>query len=66
MTDAIPEGCTPADAMMLRRANHALALENAKMRSALQFIRDFYQTNFDVMPIAFQSVGSIAAEAIGE
>ncbi len=28
----IPEGCTPADARVLREANHALAIENHKLR----------------------------------
>lgn len=32
---AIPEGCTPADAKMLREANHALAAENDDLRRAL-------------------------------
>jgi hypothetical protein len=29
----VPEGCTPADAAMLRRANHALAAENDALRA---------------------------------
>ncbi|MDN7419555.1 hypothetical protein [Burkholderia dolosa] len=32
----IPEGCTPADAQMLREANHALAVENDALRRALR------------------------------
>ncbi|MBR8083111.1 hypothetical protein KDX23_10180 [Burkholderia vietnamiensis] len=32
----IPEGCTPADAQMLREANHALAAENDSLRRALR------------------------------
>lgn len=32
----IPEGCTPADAQMLREANHALAAENDSLRCALR------------------------------
>jgi hypothetical protein len=31
----VPEGCTPADAQVLRAANHALANENDKLRHAL-------------------------------
>ena len=31
----IPEGCTPADAAMLRKANHSLADENDALRKAL-------------------------------
>lgn len=31
--DAIPEGCTPADARVLREANHALAAENDELRA---------------------------------
>ncbi|QHE11827.1 hypothetical protein [Burkholderia glumae] len=31
----IPEGCTPADAKMLRAANHELAAENDRLRHAL-------------------------------
>lgn len=33
---AVPEGCTPADAEMLRRANHGLAEENERLRRALR------------------------------
>ena len=32
---AIPEGCTPTDAAVLRAANHALAQENHDLRSRL-------------------------------
>jgi hypothetical protein len=32
---AAPEGCTPADAKMLRDANHSLATENDQLRRAL-------------------------------
>jgi hypothetical protein len=35
--DEVPEGCTPADARMLRVANHGLAAENDKLREALAF-----------------------------
>ncbi len=31
----VEEGCTPADAKMLRKANHGLAEENDKLRAAL-------------------------------
>lgn len=37
---AVPEGCTPADARMLRSANHGLAAENDRLREALQFYAD--------------------------
>ena len=33
-----PDGCTPADAMVLRRANHALAAESEKYQTALMQI----------------------------
>ncbi|MBU9468337.1 hypothetical protein LGM75_23980 [Burkholderia multivorans] len=36
MAAAAPEGCTPADARMLREANHALAAENDALRRALR------------------------------
>lgn len=32
----VPEGCTPADAKMLREANHALAAENDGLRAELR------------------------------
>lgn len=32
---SVPEGCTPADAQMLRVANHELAAENDRLRRAL-------------------------------
>lgn len=32
----VPEGCTPADAEMLRKANHALAAENDRLRHCLR------------------------------
>lgn len=35
--EAIPEGCTPADAQVLRAANGALAAENGYLRQALRF-----------------------------
>jgi len=31
----MPTGCTPTDAEVLRRANHALAEENSRLREAL-------------------------------
>jgi hypothetical protein len=34
------EGCTPADARMLRQANHGLADENFRLREALSFYAD--------------------------
>lgn len=33
----VAEGCTPADAKILRKANHALADQNIRLRAALQF-----------------------------
>lgn len=33
LVEAIPEGCTPADARVLREANHALAAENDELRA---------------------------------
>lgn len=33
----VPEGCTPEDAAVLRKANHALAEESARLRAALEF-----------------------------
>jgi hypothetical protein len=36
---AIPTGCTPTDAEVLRRANHALAEENAKLKERLTRIQ---------------------------
>lgn len=33
----VPEGCTPADAKVLREGNHALAAENQELRKALHF-----------------------------
>lgn len=36
LADETPEGCTPADARMLREANHALAAENDALRRALR------------------------------
>lgn len=35
--NAIPEGCTPADAMALREANHHFAEENHQLRRTLRF-----------------------------
>lgn len=34
---AVPDGCTPQDAQVLRQANHALAGENYQLRQALRF-----------------------------
>jgi hypothetical protein len=36
---AIPTGCTPTDAEVLRRANHALAEENTKLKERLTRIQ---------------------------
>jgi hypothetical protein len=36
---AVPEGCTPTDAAVLRAANHALAQENHELKARLRAIR---------------------------
>ena len=36
---AIPEGCTPTDADVLRSANHQLAQENHELKQRLQAIK---------------------------
>jgi len=36
----VAEGCTPADAAMLRKANHSLIDENARLKEALKFYAD--------------------------
>lgn len=38
--EPVEEGCTPADARMLREANHGLAAENDQLRAALQYYAD--------------------------
>ncbi len=38
--EPVEEGCTPADARMLREANHGLAAENDKLRAALRYYAD--------------------------
>jgi hypothetical protein len=38
--DCLPEGCTPADARVLREANHALAVEVQQLREALGTLCD--------------------------
>jgi hypothetical protein len=47
----VPEGCTPADAAMLRRANHALADETHMLQEALAYLygqlKLFVETNGD-------------------
>lgn len=46
--DNVPEGCTPADAQMLRQANHGLAEENSRLRRVLEFYADgehFFRNN---------------------
>lgn len=40
VSEAVPEGCTPKDAQVLREANHVLAAENHMLREALQFYAD--------------------------
>lgn len=40
MSDAAPEGCTPADARKLREANHRLADENHRQARTIAFLRD--------------------------
>ncbi len=39
---AIPEGCTPADAAMLREANHQLAAERDALRADSERWRSLY------------------------
>lgn len=41
----VPEGCTPADAAMLREANHRLAAENDSLRRALKPFADLVSTD---------------------
>ena len=36
------------------------------MYEALQFVREFYQTHFDVMPVAFQTVDNICTTALSQ
>lgn len=58
---AEPEGCTPADAAMLRRANHALAAENdalrAQQRPAIEYTPGewFDATTVDLMEAFYLS-----------
>jgi hypothetical protein len=40
LSDAVPEGCTPADARKLREANHRLADENHQQARTIAFLRD--------------------------
>lgn len=40
MSDAAPEGCTPADARKLREANHRLVDENRRQARTIAFLRD--------------------------
>ena len=40
LLSAIPTGCTPTDAEVLRQANHALADENAALKARLQKMSD--------------------------
>lgn len=49
-TDPVPEGCTPADARMLRKANHELAIENHKLREALKEAQAATQRTPQPMP----------------
>lgn len=36
MSADVPEGCTPADAQVLRKANHDLAQENHELRELIR------------------------------
>ena len=36
------------------------------MYEALQFVREFYQIHFDIMPVAFQTVDNICATALAQ
>lgn len=40
----MPPGCTPTDAEVLRRANHALVEENGRLREALNRVRGAIQS----------------------
>lgn len=42
------------------------AFEIIALRDFVQYVRDFYQANFDVMPVAFQTVDNEAAVLLGQ
>ena len=44
-----PEGCTPADARMLRKANHGLADENDKLRARVAELEAALQGMLDIV-----------------
>lgn len=44
-----PEGCTPADAMMLRKANHGLADENYQLRAMVAELEKLKQAAIRVV-----------------
>ena len=48
------------------QANATLIAAAPAMYEALQFVREFYQTHFDVMPVAFQTVDNICTTALSQ
>ena len=44
----VPEGCTPADARVLREANHAMVDEVARLNSLCESLNDTARHNFSV------------------
>ncbi len=61
-----PEGCTPADARMLRKANHDLAAESFELQTALRGIvaqAGKALARFDIAPQAPAAPTAAAAEA---
>lgn len=47
-----------------RDCNARLMAAAPDLLAALEFVREFYQRSFDVMPVAFQSVDDLCAQAI--
>ena len=47
-------------------ANMRLIAAAPAMYEALQFVREFYQIHFDIMPVAFQTVDNICATALAQ
>ena len=48
------------------QANAHLIAAAPAMYEALQFVREFYQIHFDIMPVAFQTVDNICATALAQ
>ena len=46
--------------------NATLIAAAPAMYEALQFVREFYQIHFDIMPVAFQTVDNICATALAQ